>query len=376
MGLALLLCASLASCEREDALLPSDASGIQRLETGEPEFTRESVIASAQATRAQLDRWRDGLDLDDALDREATVERLQDMINVYAARVDADYTEQDTRVLGYSVDAPGSFTGADAHLLYESIRTDLLGLMQALDGDAGLRFVAIGGVKSNPAGDSVFVVANAGSAPGGTGSAPLMNTRWADELGNINCNGDATVEITNRINRQLGQGVFATPTEPPTTTKFPFIRGVVSASVGALTPGYALNSVVTYDNRGFPDNTTVYTTSFPNCLPQPFVGSGQYRIHYDCSSDELCFTQQKLDDYVAEHNAIGELQAKNAARAAFPAGKLAKIRRVGHFVTGFKGGGTGPTAPVLRWHVATWYFGDFFNGPNQSTDQILMPELP
>ncbi len=378
-NLALMLCVCMSAfvftaCDKDELTQKPDSTTtkVLRLETGDGEYTQETIVADAVSIAERIKAWRQGTGLTDAEDREASLEQMQDMINVYAARADAQYQVQHTRAIGFAVPTQANFKGASALALYESIRTELTAQLAEYNGysKAGIRFVALGGVKSGTGADSVFLVANVG-AGNGTTAAPLptVDIKWADEMG-INCEANQSADrvITDYINSALGSGVSATGGVPPNPVKFPFIRGVVSSSWGGVTPGYAANSVRTFDNRGFVAGSTTYTTNFPACnTANTYVNDGQYKVHYDCNSNELCFEPSKVLFYINQHNAIGDLQAKNAAKVAFP--KLAKLRRVGHYVIGFKAGDTGNNF-IARAHTTTWYFGDFFDAAAGGTIEI------
>lgn len=333
----------------------SDAAE-QQGELGDNTYAAER----ASTTAALIESLREGEIADQAFSWTKIADELETMINYYASDVSNAYGIQETILLEYDLGPPSNTNVLD---FYENVRSDLISALTTYDNSQvatsiGLQFVAFSIDERNESGTKGYVVANIGEA--GSLEPTLMDNdfKWTTDnstfVNNCRFAPAADREITNASNRRLRGGFRSDIGNLPPRIA-PEVRGIVNVAFSAEEPGYARGSVETLDQRGFAAGTTGYNSNLVDCQLAPFVPSGQYRIHYDCNSDEPCFDQSKFNSYLSQYNSIGDVEARNIAKREVGY----KFFRIGAYVVGIQAGDPQGSF-AIRTHTATYYYGDYF----------------
>ena len=332
-----------------------------------------NAIGRAATFRATIDDLRVGVGAEDAFTWSSATQEMETMINVYAADVSNTYANQTTQLFKYSV-PDATPTGADVLALYEGIRTDLLAALADYDdpnvtNSIGLQVITLAYDDTEDAGPKVHVLANIGEPGSVASTLPFDDAKWASSEFPTGCRfrDGADAIITSQVNAALrGVSVIVNPNNPRLPRTIPEVRGVVNVTFSAEVPGFTRGSdIATLDNRQWLDDQG-YTSAIASCVAGPYPDDGQFRFHYDCSQDELCFSEAKVRDYFADHNIVGDGDAKFFASQAISG----KFFRIGGFVIGseFIVGEFVDT----RAHNTTYYYGDLF----PSAEQIDIPLMP
>ena len=273
------------------------------------------------------------------------------------------------------VDRTDSYGPVESLAAYEEVKEKVYGTLRTYSANGGgFRWIYVTPPVEHPTGMYLHLYAEVCDM----GSLSTLNNRTGDQIwagepedagalcGNQTRN-DNFIQTTQNI--ALGNRVTVSANGQATTTgKFCETRTqIIGSAVIAQYQGSFPASDAQLDlpltrfarsqvNQDFPNLLT------PCSFPETFQNAGQYLVHYDCNSNEVCFNSTKASQYSADHAFLGDGKVfrlwkdKKAELGQFVG---SDVTRVGAYVNNaYLKVNNGQSK--FRSHVAKFFYGAYF----------------
>ena len=354
-----------------------------------------ATVDSIIAFKAQVDRWRSGLELNRSIDAEQAAELVETSINFYISKPGQAYENYISVIDSVIVPTSAStWTGTQVAALFNAMKSRLVHhFNQVSSTDKAYQIIDMGPPVADGSNSKVYFFTTLGVGQTETPSQPtVQDIRWAEQLPSppappgqfgftvTECGGDAAEEIGRSVNASLGlflENLAPTPINPgnpntdPSTKIISPVNYVQTDFLGSNQPlgnaPPALFLVSTfYQTPSFAFPFLVNSTSGGNVFPS-YAVRGQFKIHADFSfgpdlPDENCFSFSKYGTYAISNKEVGEFYRSEVNQllsqqndGPFPSffGRQLISTYVQPLATT---GDTGLGIPAYRQEHVTWHF--------------------
>ena len=318
--------------------------------------------------RAAVQDWRDGnLTARTTYTGEELSDELSNVYNMLWGNSSATFTRQEMLLDSIPVAAVSSYGAVASFEAYEGVRILIEEALARYDDDgSGYRFVYVSAPKEKVTGTYLEVFAQVGDQ-GSTGlGGRSQEQAWGSATIDPNPGCQTTIENNEFIQSTVNNGLAARATVNPDGSASDrtddqndqrivvdgsaIISFIVDPRPGLADPNDLVLPLRRFA-RGtgplFPSSVGVQTGTFPN--------AGQYLVHASKGGDELCFSGTKANQYVDDHNYLGDNVVRDEWQA-FTGQQGQEYVRVGAAVfSGYNSEANG--ALEFRRHLARFFYG-------------------
>lgn len=352
-------------------------------------------VDSIIAFKAQVDRWRDGRDLNMSMNAAQATKLVETSINFHISKPGRAYEEYNTVIDSVTIPTSASvWSGAEIAGLFNAMKGRLVHHFDQVSGtDKAYQMIDMGLPVTDGGNSKVYFFATLGKGQTETPSQPAaQDIRWAEQLPSpaapagqfgftvTECGGDAAEEIGRSVNADLAlflENLAPAPINPanpntdPSAVIISPIDNVQTNILGTDNPlgnaPVALFIVSTfYETPSFAFPFLINSTNGGNTNPS-YPVRGQFKIHADFSfapdlPDESCFSFSKYGTYTISNKDVGEFYTDRVNELAsqqnnnpFPV--FFNRQLLSTYVQPVAAvANTGFDIPVYRQEHATWHF--------------------